>query len=107
MEILREVREMTWEWTKTNGPVSGWPALFLADLKDASRNRKIEEFRSDWRSHSGVGKALVRMLRDIAASKLPNDPAALRDVFRQALDLATTLLTGIGIIDAHLAALDS
>jgi len=89
------------------GPVSDWPALLLAEFKAASRNRKIDEFRSDWRSHSGVGKALVRMLRDIAGSKLPNDPVVLRDVFRQTFDLATTLLTGIGIIDAHLAALDS
>ena len=89
------------------GPVSDWPALFLAELEAASRNRMIDEFRSDWRSHSGVGKTLVRMLRDIAASKLPNDPAALRDLFRQTFDLANTLLTGIGIIDAHLAALNS
>ena len=89
------------------GPVSDWPTIFLAELETASRNKKISEFRSDWRSHSGVGKALVGTLRDIAASKLPNDPAALRDVFRQTFELATTLLTGIGIIDAHLAALDS
>jgi hypothetical protein len=61
----------------------------------------------DWESHSGVGKTLVRILRDVAASNLPNDPAALRDIFRQTFDLSTTFLTGIGIIDAHLAALES
>ena len=44
------------------------------------------EDASRYRSSGGTGDTI-------------NDPAALRDVFRQMLDLATTPLTGIGMFE--------
>jgi hypothetical protein len=103
VDILRETRDMVWEWTKDRGPVRDWSAAFLADWRDAEYNGRMEEVRGDWRSHAGVGKALVRDLKGVAQSKLPDDEASKRDILRQAIDLMDTLLTGIATAEAHLA----
>jgi hypothetical protein len=95
---------MVWEWTRERGPVSGWSAAFLADVRDAQYNdglhRKVER---EWASHVRIGKVLARDLRDIMRSRLPADECALRDVLRETVDLLYTLLNGIAIAEAHLA----
>jgi hypothetical protein len=102
IEIVREVRAMTWAWTEDKGPVSEWPSTLVVNFRDASRNGTIDRFVSDWRSHCGVGRALVRSLRQFTGSRFPPDDKEMRDVVRQSFELLTTLSEGIAIIEAHL-----
>jgi hypothetical protein len=93
---------MTWAWTEDKGPVSDWPATLVLDFRDASRNGTLEHFFSDWRSHCGVGRALVKSLHDFTGSRFLPDDKGMRDVVRQSFELLTTLSEGIAIIEAHL-----
>jgi hypothetical protein len=99
VEIILEVREMTWEWLKIKGPLTKWQSVFKAEFATATRNGTVPEFVRDWSSQRGVGLTLVEMLRGIAASRLPHDEKSLRDVIRQSLDLLHSLSSGIALIE--------
>jgi hypothetical protein len=103
VDLIRETREMVWEWTKDRGPVSDWSAAFIADHRDGEYNGRLDDVRRDWRSHAGVGKSLVKQLQGVAESWLPQDEESLRDVVRETIDLMRTLLTGIATAEAHIA----
>jgi hypothetical protein len=93
---------MTWAWTQYKGPVSDWPSLLVDDFRDASRNGTADRIVRDWRSHRGVGRALIRSLRKFTGSTFPVDAKEQRDLIRQSFELLTTLSEGIAIIEAHL-----
>jgi len=103
VDLIRETREMVWEWTKGRGPVSDWSAAFIADHQDGEYNGRLDDIRRDWRTQVGVGKSLVKELQRVAESRLPQDEESLRDVVRETIDLMRTLLTGIATAEAHLA----
>jgi hypothetical protein len=105
MEIVVDTRAMVWEWTSARGPAFGWPTAFAAEFQEAERQGTVKLLIQDWQAHSNVGKALLRDLEGIACSRLPNDERVWRDIFRQALDLISTLLAGIAMIEAHISML--
>jgi len=104
MEIITEVRAMVWEWSRSRGPIFGWSAALAAEYQDAERNGTLEELANEWQSHGNVGKALLQDLQGFVSGRLPQDEFVLRDLIRQALDLISTLLAGIAVLEAHLAA---
>jgi hypothetical protein len=95
---------MVWEWTKFRGPVKEWPQVFCVEFEEARGNVTVDNFAKEWRSQSSVGKALVKDLQGLVSVRLPKDEGAVRDIFRQAFDLLSTLHEGIAMIDAHLRA---
>ena len=99
VEILSEVREMTWEWVKMKGPLTQWPSAFNAEFATATRNGTVPEFVRDWSSQRGVGLTLVGMLRGVAASRFPLDESSLRDIIRQSFDLLHTISSGTALIE--------
>jgi hypothetical protein len=96
---------MTWAWTDEKGPITEWPSILVTDFHNASRNGTVDRLVRDWKSHGGVGRALVRSLRKFTRCKFPVDDEVLRDMVRQSFELLTTLSEGIAIIEAHLSIL--
>jgi hypothetical protein len=105
MEIIKETRAMVWEWSRSRGPVFGWSAVFAAEFQAAEQNGTLQILANDWQSHRDVGKALLQDLQGFVNSHLPKDEKLLRDLIRQALDLISTLLAGIAMVEAHLTTL--
>ena len=89
---------------KEPGPVLAWSAAFVAEFGEAERNGTVEILAHDWAAHAEVGRALVRDLLEVVGGMLPKDERVLRDIFRQVIDVASTLHSGITVIEAHLAA---
>jgi hypothetical protein len=96
---------MVWEWTKSQGPMSGWSAAFMAEFEEAEQNGMVGDCAQEWAAHREVGKALVRDLHGIIEGRLPRDEASLRDTLQQVINLISTLSAGIAAVDAYLAAL--
>ena len=97
---------MVWEWLKDRGPISRWSAALLNKFDEASRNGTVNELASAWRTHADVGEAIVKDLKGLVCSRLPQEACVLRDLLRQAFDLLSDVLGGIAAIQAHLTTLD-
>jgi hypothetical protein len=103
MEIVTETRAMVWEWAKFRGPVFSWSAALAAEYQEAEQNGTINDLIHDWQAQIDVGKALLRDLQGIVCSRLPEEEPSLRDLLRQTINLISTLLAGIAMIEARFA----
>jgi hypothetical protein len=94
---------MVWEWLKLRGPVTSWMSILKEEEQHARRNGTMAKLARDWKSDRNIGMVLAKDLRSIANCRLPSEDRILRDLLRQAMDLLTTVISGVSMLDVAIA----
>jgi hypothetical protein len=76
-----------------------WASALSVELRHARENGTLIKVAQEWDDHREVGKLLESELRRILSARLPTDEKMLRDIFRQVLDLISTVIGGLAVLD--------
>jgi hypothetical protein len=108
-ERLSNIRALVQAWEQAFGEVAEWPvALKLSELKlkesdpawtDVSGH--LARWIGSLREHAFRGEELLRELSQTVEHPLPQEEWAIRDVFRQFVDLTQTVSHGVQSLRAR------
>jgi hypothetical protein len=90
-------------WSREYGPIAAWPHTLQLLHDEAAENGGEQEWNQDLKDKVRQGLTGLAGLKELFLELPTSTRWIVRDVFCQALELATDLQRGIACIQTHLA----
>lgn len=103
LALLATVRYQVQQWCYGWGPPRRWSVPLATGLHAAILNNSLWAWEEELQVHVSAGRKLVDAMHGVMDGELPTEEWLYRDLWRQAVELLSTLHEGIACLEAHIA----
>ena len=101
LALVATVRQRVQQWCYGWGPPRYWQGQLTSGFQAAIQQDRVWTWIEDIQQQAKAGRKMVDAMHDVMDGELPTEHWLYRDLWRQGMELLSSLYEGIACLEAH------